>query len=111
MKSKKIFKIIISVLILIVLISIAVILLSVKENKNATFLEKADRITVVPTMDDTITTDSSWSGTFQLIWNDMKNELVKKDIEFNPQLDIIENLNKEDFNKLIISEDYYFKIY
>lgn len=111
MNSKKILKIIIAVLILIVLISIVVILISIKENNNSTVLEKADGITVVPTMNDTITTDSSWCGTFQLVWNDMKNELVKKDIKFNPQLDIIENLNKEDFNKSMISEDYYFKIY
>lgn len=28
-------------------------------------------------MRDTITTDSSWCGTFQLVWNDMKNDVVK----------------------------------
>ena len=68
-------------------------------------------VTVVPTMLDTITTDSSWCGTFQLVWNDMKNEVVKKDIVFNPQLDMVKNLNKEDFNESMLSDDYYFKIY
>ena len=68
-------------------------------------------VTVVPTMLDTITTDSSWCGTFQLVWNDMKNEVVKKDIVFNPQLNMVKNLNKEDFNESMLSDDYYFKIY
>ncbi len=68
-------------------------------------------INVVPTMNDKITADSSWCGTFQLVWNDMKNTLVNGDVEFNPQLEMVENLNKEDFNDDMISEDYYYKIY
>ncbi len=82
-----------------------------KGNKVEPTKNDTESITVVPTMDDTITADSSWCGTFQLVWNDMKNEVVKKDIVFNPQLDMVENLNKEDFNESMLSEDYYFKIY
>ena len=62
-------------------------------------------------MSDTITADSSWCGTFQLVWNDMKKEVVKQDIVFSPQLDMVENLNREEFNESMLSEDYYFKIY
>jgi len=89
-------------------------------DKNDTNVQMAEEITniqtaegfeVVPTMSDTIKADSSWCGTFQLVWNDMKNEIVKKDIIFNPQLDMVSNLNKEEFNESMISEDYYFKIY
>lgn len=76
-----------------------------------TNIKTAEGIEVVPTMSDTIKADSSWCGTFQLVWNDMKNEIVKKDIIFNPQLDMVSNLNKEEFNESMISEDYYFKIY
>ena len=68
-------------------------------------------VSVVPTMLDTISSDTSWCGTFQLVWNDMKNELIKKDVEFNPQIDMAKNLNKEDFNEKMLSEDYYFKIW
>ena len=110
--SKKI-KILIICVILILLIVVGIIAVN-KANifgKKATKLEMVDGITVVPTMNDTITTDSSWCGTFQLVWNDMKNEVVKKDIVFNPQLDMVKNLNKEDFNESMLSEDYYFKIY
>ncbi len=68
-------------------------------------------IYVVPTMDDDIKPDSSWCATFQLVWNDMKNEVVKQDIVFNPQIDMAENLNREEFTEDMISDEYYFKIY
>ena len=99
--------------ILIILFIIVFVVIN-KENifsKKATKLQSVSGITVVPTMNDTITTDSSWCGTFQLVWNDMKNEVVKKDVIFNPQLDMVKNLNKEDFNETMLSEDYYYKIY
>ena len=108
MKNKKIIIIIIAMIALLAIVGI--VLINKKGNK-ATNLEKTSGITVVPTMNDKITADSSWCGTFQLVWNDMKNEVVKKDIVFNPQLDMVENLNKEDFNETMISDDYYFKIY
>lgn len=84
---------------------------NVQMAEEITNIQTAEGIEVVPTMSDTIKADSSWCGTFQLVWNDMKNEIVKKDIIFNPQLDMVRNLNKEEFNESMISEDYYFKIY
>ena len=84
---------------------------NVQMAEEITNIQTAEGIEVVPTMNDTIKADSSWCGTFQLVWNDMKNEIVKKDIIFNPQLDMVSNLNKEEFNESMISEDYYFKIY
>ncbi len=68
-------------------------------------------VSVVPTMDDIISNDSSWCGTFQLVWNDMKNEVVKKDIVFNPQITMATNLNKETFNETMLSSDSYYKVY
>ena len=68
-------------------------------------------IYVVPTMNDEVKSDSAWCATFQLVWNDLKNEVVKQDIVFSPQLAMAENLNKEDFTENMISDEYYFKIY
>lgn len=102
--------------IIIIIVSIAIlVVLGVLGYKKATNTEEVKKITtdvdVVPTMSDEIGANSSWCGTFQLVWNDMKNEVVKKDIVFDPQLDIVKNLNKEEFNTSMISDDYYFKIY
>ena len=73
--------------------------------------EKTEGMTVVPTMRDIITTDASWCGTFQLVWNDMKNEVVKQDVVFTPQEEMVTNLNKEEFKASMISDEYYFKKY
>ena len=108
MKSKKMIILIIAIVVIIAIIGI--VLINKKGNK-ATNLEKTSGITVVPTMKDTITADSSWCGTFQLIWNDLKNDVVKKDIEFNPQIEVVKNLNKEEFDDTMLSEEYYYKIY
>jgi len=66
-------------------------------------------ITTTLTLEDTIQNDTIWCGTFQLIWNDLKNDLAKQDIVFTPQLDVVENLNKETFTAKDISEEYYYK--
>ena len=62
-------------------------------------------------MSDTITTDSSWSPTFQLVWNDLKNKVAKKDIVFDHQEEFAKNLNKEEFTENMISDSYYYKAY
>ena len=74
-------------------------------------VKETSGVDVVPTMSDEISKDSTWCGTFQLVWNDMKNEVVKQDVVFTPQLKMVENLNKEEFNESMLSPEYYYKIY
>lgn len=63
------------------------------------------------TLEDEIdkSNDTIWCGTFQLIWNDLKNDLAKQDIVFTPQLKVIENLNRETFKVDDLSDEYYYK--
>lgn len=72
-------------------------------------LTSTEGITTALTIEDEITNDTIWCGTFQLIWNDLKNDLAKQDIVFTPQLEVVENLNKETFTIKDISEEYYYK--
>lgn len=74
-------------------------------------LNETKGVEVVPTLSDKVNADTSWCPTFQLIWNDFKNDIVKEDIKFDEKLDILDNLNKEDFTKNDISDSYYYKIY
>lgn len=66
-------------------------------------------VTTTLTLEDEIQDDTIWCGTFQLIWNDLKNDLAKQDIVFNPQLKVVENLNKETFTTKELSEVSYYK--
>lgn len=68
-------------------------------------------INVVLTTEDTITANTTWCGTFQLIWNDLKNDLAKQDIVFTPQPEVVKSLNRGLFNTSKISDDSYYKVY
>ncbi len=106
-------------LILIIIVAFTVYMIKVnkdeeiesKEPMASTNLEQTEGVSVVPTMQDKITADSSWCCTFQLVWNDMKNEIVGQDVVFTPQEEMAENLNKEEFTEDMISDEYYYKKY
>ena len=70
-----------------------------------------DKIKVIATLEDKVSGNSVWCGTFQLVWNDLKNDIVKQDIEFSPQLECADNLNKSTFTVEDISEADYYKTY
>lgn len=74
-------------------------------------LKETKGVEVVPTLSDKISKDTSWCPTFQLIWNDFKNDIVKQNIKFDKKLDMLDNLNKEEFTTKDISDNYYYKIY
>lgn len=63
---------------------------------------------ILPSIDDGITADSMRCWTFQLVWNDMVNNVVKQDVIFNPQLQIVENLNKQTFSNEYLSPNSYY---
>ena len=69
------------------------------------------KLNIVTSLEDEITSNTAWCGTFNLIWNDLKNDLAKKDIVFNPQPTVVDNLNKGTFNTSCLSEDSYYKVY
>ncbi len=73
-----------------------------KSNKN---------LGIVLSLEDEISDNTAWCGTFNLIWNDLKNDLAKQDILFTPQKKLVENLNKGTFNTSHLSENSYYKVY
>ena len=97
MNKKSKLLILFATLILLLVVGIIVVSKTNLFRKKATKLEPTEGITVVPTMNDKITTDSNWCGTFQLVWNDMKNELVKQAVVFNPQLEMEKKLKQRRF--------------
>lgn len=65
-------------------------------------------INIVTSLEDTITNDTAWCGTFNLVWNDLKENYVKQDIIINPKKEIVTNLNKSTFSKKYLNENSYY---
>ena len=102
MKKELIFSSLLAVMIAVIGLSKFAFKKDIKETKG---------VDVVPTMEDVIAKDSSWCPTFQLIFNDLKNDIVKQDIKFDKSNTFLDNLNKEEFKESDISSDYYYKTY
>lgn len=68
-------------------------------------------INVVPTLISKLQDNSIWCAPFQLIWNDLKNEVVKDNIVFvnDENNQTVLDLNKETFKETDISDNYYYK--
>lgn len=75
----------------------------ISDNKEVSSLD------TVPTMQDKISGNRVWCGTFQLVWNDMQNNLVEGDVKFNEPNEMVDNLNKQTFTEDSISDEYYYK--
>ena len=69
------------------------------------------KINIVTSLEDKLQDNSAWCGTFNLIWNDLKNDLAKQDIEFAENSDVVDNLNKGTFTTNELSESSYYKTY
>ena len=98
---KAIITIIVVIILLVVLAGVYVYLFKNNKNKNPEKKKYSDEIT----------TNSIWCGTFQLVWNDMVNNVVKQDVVFTPQEKLVENLNKQTFKEDQLSEKDYYKVY
>lgn len=71
--------------------------------------ENKDEIYVVPTIKDAIRENTAWCGTFQLVWNDMQDNLVQGDVIFEEPNIFADNLNKQSFKETDLSEESYYK--
>lgn len=56
-------------------------------------------------------TNKVWVGTFNLVWNDFMNDVIKGPIEFEDgESELAKELNKQAFKESELSEDNYYKI-
>jgi hypothetical protein len=71
---------------------------------------KTSKIEVVPTMNADIKNDNAmWVGTFQIVWNEMLDNIVHHPAEFVGGTNkTAQDLNKREFNKTDISENSYY---
>ena len=74
--------------------------------------KKTDAV-ILATMNDEIPSGNTlWVGTFQIVWNEVIDNIIHNPIEFVGGTTITaQNLNKRDFNKTDVSEDSYYTKY
>lgn len=101
--------IIVSIIIATAIITVCIMVCLKQKSGNNNLITNG--VNVIPTLLDETSGDTVWCATFQLVWNDMQNDVVKQDIIFNPQIDVVKNLNKQEFTDDMISDEYYFKAY
>lgn len=85
----------------------------VNEDTNNNVDSNSTQLSIVTSLEDKISNNSAWCGTFNLIWNDLKNEIAKQDIVFETgnQPEQVINLNKGTFTTNDLSEASYYKVY
>lgn len=78
-----------------------------KQSKNTEFV-------LLPTMNyETDQQNRAWVGTFQLVWNDFVDYIIKKPVKFveDPNNKMVKELNKKKFKETMLSSNSYYKNY
>ena len=79
---------------------------AIDKNKNT-----VNSFEILPTMDTVSNAKNQvWVGTFQLVWNDLIDELIKQPVEFvGTKSDMADKLNKKSFTTNELSDSAYYK--
>lgn len=85
-----------------------------KKNDSSTQVvevKNSAKFEILPTMNTVSNAKNQvWVGTFQLIWNDLIDELVKRPVEFVSEKSVMaDNLNRKEFTVDDLSEKSYYK--
>lgn len=69
-----------------------------------------ETLALIPTMNyETATPNRIWVGTFQLVWNDLMDGIVKGPVKFRGETPkVVKELNTQSFTKDYLSEDSYY---
>ena len=70
--------IIVSIIIATAIITVCIMVCLKQKRGNNNLITNG--VNVIPTLLDDTSGDTVWCATFQLVWNDMQNDVVKQDI-------------------------------
>ena len=73
--------------------------------------EDDGKLDIVTSLEDAVDENAAWCGIFNLIWNDLRDDIAKQDIIFAVQNEVVKNLNKGTFTVEDIAEASYYKTY
>lgn len=83
----------------------------IKRTENTAVNLSSSDLEILPTLNSvSYAKNQVWVGTFQLVWNDLINELLKAPVKFvNYESAAAENLNKQEFTADNLSKESYYK--
>lgn len=95
------------------LVSLAVLFAILAGISTSTIAQEEKAIEVVPTMNSqSAAPNRIWVGTFQIVWNEVLDNIVKKPIKFvDYKSPVAKELNKKAFKKTDVSNDAYYTTY
>lgn len=101
---------------IIIFIIIALVLTTGVWGVAKIFKQKGKNSSLIPTPSIKITNEDGnkvWCGTFNFVWNDLMDELIKGEIQFEDDIpcELADELNAKPFTISDLSEDSYVKIY
>lgn len=97
-----------SVVLLAILCLASVCGITYKKMNNKKEYEET-KVDVILTLEDSLQENSLWCGTFNLVWNDLLENIVKQEVVFTPQMESVEKLNKKTFTIENLKENSYVK--
>ncbi len=95
------------------LVSLAVLFTMLAGVSTSTIAQEQKTIEIVPTMNSQSTAQNRiWVGTFQIVWNEMVDNIIKKPVKFaGYKSPVAKELNKKAFKKTDVSDDSYYTTY
>ncbi len=104
-------KVLIGISVIIIIVAIVFFVKKYLKPQHTKDIVNNENINIVTSLEDKIGENAAWCGTFNLIWNDLKNDISKQDIKFEESSVVVDNLNKGSFTTAHISEKSYYKTY
>lgn len=81
-----------------------------EQHKMTTSTQTEQSFEILPTMSsESDAKNTVWVGTFQLVWNDLIDELIKHPVKFSTPSKMADNLNKKEFTVDNLDEASYYK--
>ena len=91
----------------ILLLFVILLLISTGCFNKKTKKEETNNLNIVTSLEDNLSNDTVWCGSFNIVWNELK-ENAKSEITVSPEQEQIVNLNKSTFTKDMINENSYY---
>lgn len=95
------------IIISLIIISLILVTLYIMKKRPEKINYKKTEINIITSLEDKTYENTIWCGTFNILWNELKNKYVKQDIKFKNNTKMVDNLNLGTFTSKNINDENY----